>query len=440
MMTGIAWRAGSAFRRRRTSKPSSTGIMMSRMMRSGLSAATSAIASPPSRAGSTWWPLAFSLNATMSRTCCSSSASTILAMGAPWSRPIAALGSEVAEDAELEAVPLVERIVVVLALDLEPPLIGQPLPPGERDHLAGEVGDGHVLADNLVGFAPEPEAQDHEVLLVPAVRHRDERTGGGDVAGLADVVVEAGLDDPGRLEVVRRPDEEVVVVVHVLGVVVAEPDGGDELLAVQPLLAEEGVDADLRPEEAPGAGADADVRVPLRGEDVGVAHREERTLVPELLQVEDLVGEDVPVLVVDDSPDVLAEPVLLPVGQNVVVETRLDEPRDRPLRRRRRDRGLDRRHGRGRRGKVGRRGGRLDPLLLLPHRRRRQRQRHQQGASESSANHAQNPPRHPGRRHPVVSRHALFLATRPRCSTSSRGSAAASWGGNRGGLPSLPRP
>src|SRR5262249_47854823 len=159
MMTGIAWRAGSAFRRRRTSKPSRTGIMMSRMMRSGLSAAARVIASPPSLAGTTWWPVAFSLKATMSRTCCSSSASMIFAIVTPCRGRPGARPSEVAEDPELEAEPLVERVVVVLALDLEAPLLGEPLPPGERDHLAGEVRDRHLRADHLVRLSPEAEAE-----------------------------------------------------------------------------------------------------------------------------------------------------------------------------------------------------------------------------------------------------------------------------------------
>ena len=90
------------------------------------------------------------------------------------------------------------------------------------------------------------------MLQIATLRHRDETGRREDISGIANIETDPFLEDPRFLEVVCRADKETVIAVHVFGGIVAETESGNELPASSPLLIQECVRPETRPEKPPG--------------------------------------------------------------------------------------------------------------------------------------------------------------------------------------------
>jgi len=118
-----------------------------------------------------------------------------------------------------------------------------------------EVRYGRHRPNQLIRLFSKAGTQRDVVLQVAALRHRDETGRREDRSGIADIETDPFLEDPGLLEVVCGAGKETVIAVDVFGGIVAETESGNELPASRPLLIQESVRPEARPEKPPGARA-----------------------------------------------------------------------------------------------------------------------------------------------------------------------------------------
>src|SRR5580692_7262 len=231
--------------------------------------------------------------------------------------------SELPKESKARSASFVERTVVVVSDQIYPPTFTHPAPPGYGESLTFEIGEGRGGPDELIGLDSKTGA-DREVLLqVSSASHSDKTCRRKHRSRIADVKANSFFENPGRSEVISAAEKETGIAVNVLGGVVTDAKGRDQLLVGHPLFVDESVAPEARPEKASDARADRQGAEPVRIEVISIAGAEIHAGIAEFVLTVDLGAPGVLPLR-DHSASVSACPVAESVGQSQIVAARFD--------------------------------------------------------------------------------------------------------------------